>query len=385
MERPNEPLTIGIEEEYLLIDPQTWSLATRPPGTFMSRCKEVIGPRVTHEFLQSQVEVGTAVCRTAADARAELMGLRKAVSDVAREHGLEIIAASSHPWAHWHEQEPVDLERYRIITAEHRSLIRRMSICGMHIHAGIEDKNTRVDLMGQMGYFMPHLLALSTSSPFWEGRDTGLKAFRPTILADLPRSGMPEVFDSWNDWTELLDDLAETGLVRDPSMIWWDIRPSGRHPTLELRICDVCSYIDDGISIAALYQSLLAYLMHLRTENLSWRRYRRTLLLENKFLAQRHGVDASLADYAHKTLVPFANLLDQLLDRLRPHAEPLGCLAEVERAREMATRGTSADHQLKIFNDLKADGGTDREAQEGVVKWLVAQTVSDTLLPPAVP
>ena len=194
----------------------------------MARCKERLGGRVTHEFLQSQVEIGTGVCATIGEARAEILELRRTVAETAREFGMRMIAASTHPWAHWREQVPVDMDRYRILGAEHQSLARRMAICGMHVHAGIEDADLRVDLMSQVSYFMPHLLALSSSSPFWEGHDTGLKAFRPIIIGDLPRSGLPEIFESWNDWQELLQVLAETGMVTDPSKIWWDMRPIGQ-------------------------------------------------------------------------------------------------------------------------------------------------------------
>ncbi|XWN28970.1 MAG: carboxylate-amine ligase [Devosia sp.] len=372
-----EELTIGIEEEYLLIDPETRSLAARPPSEFMVRCKEILGPKVTHEFLQSQVEIGTGVCATVGEARKELMMLRHAVADAAKEYGMRMIAASTHPWAHWREQEPVDMERYRILGAEHRTLARRMSICGMHVHAGIQDKNLRVDVMSQLSYFMPHLLALSTSSPFWEGTDTGLKAFRPIIIGDLPRSGLPEVFESWNDWTELLDDLATTGMVNDPSKIWWDLRPSSRHPTLELRICDICTWADDGLTIAALYQSILAFLLHLRENNQRWRQYRRILVLENKWRAQRYGVEAQMGDFGRRTTKPLADLIEELIDYLKPHADNLGCLAEVEHARTIAKRGTSADHQLRIFNDAVAGGASDHEAQIKVVDWLVEQSVAE--------
>ena len=372
----SEELTIGIEEEYLLVDPETRSLATRPPSQFMVRCKEILGPKVTHEFLQSQVEVGTGVCRTIGEARAELGALRTAIAEAAREHGMAMIVASTHPWSHWRDQEPVDLERYRILGAEHRSLARRMAICGMHVHAGIADKNLRVDLMSQVTYFMPHLLALSTSSPFWEGHDTGLKAFRPIIIGDLPRSGLPEVFESWNDWTELLDDLSATGMVTDPSKIWWDLRPSSRHPTIELRICDICTWLEDGLTIAALFQSLLAFLLHLRASNQRWRQYRRLLILENKWRAQRYGVEAELGDFGHRTTVPLADLIDEMIALLRPHAENLGCVAEIENAARICRRGTSADHQLRIFNEAVASGKSEHEAQIEVVDWLVEQSAA---------
>jgi len=369
-----EKLSIGIEEEYLLVDAETRDLVTRPSGGFMARCRETLGNRVTHEFLQSQVEVGTGVCRTIADARAEMIELRQAVSDAAREFGMRMIAASTHPWAHWREQEPVDMERYRILGAEHQSLARRMAICGMHVHAGIEDRNLRVELMNQVTYFMPHLLALSASSPFWEGHNTGLKAFRPIIIGDLPRSGFPEVFENWNDWTEMLDDLAATGMVTDPTRIWWDLRPSSRHPTLELRICDICTSMEDGLTIAALYQSILAYLCQLRRQNERRRHYRRLLILENKWRAQRYGVEAELADFGKRVVVPFADLIDELVELLQPFADKLGCLPEIERAKTIARRGSSADHQLKVYNDAIQGNASEHDAQKAVVDWLIEQS-----------
>ncbi len=376
-----ETFSIGIEEEYLLVDPETRALAKLQPAGFMGRCKEILGPKVTHEFLQSQIEVGTGVCATIGEARTDLVALRRAIAEAAQEFGLRMIASSTHPWAHWREQEPVDMERYRIIGAEHRTLARRMAICGMHVHAGIADPDLRVDLMSQVSYFMPHLLALSTSSPFWEGHDTGLKAFRPIIIGDLPRSGLPETFESWSDWTELLEVLAETGMVTDPSKIWWDMRPSAKHPTLEIRICDTCTFLEDGLTIAALYQSILAFLYHLKSHNLRWRHYRRILILENKWRAQRYGVDAELADFGKRILVPMFELTDELIELLRPHAEALGCLAEVEHARTIVRRGTSADHQLQVYNAALAAGATDHEAQVAVVDWLIAQSAATDSAP----
>jgi carboxylate-amine ligase len=370
----DEPISIGIEEEYLLVDAETRALAARPPKEFMAKCKEILGDKVMHEFLQSQVEIGTKVCASVGEAREELLTLREVVSSTARDHGMRMIASSTHPWAHWREQEPVDMERYRILGAEHRTLARRMAICGMHVHAGIKDPNLRVDLMSQVSYFMPHLLALSSSSPFWEGQDTGLKAFRPIIIGDLPRSGFPEVFENWNDWTDMLDDLSATGMVTDPSKIWWDIRPSSRHPTLEIRICDICTWSEDGLTIAALYQSILCYLCHLREKNERRRNYRRILLLENKWRAQRYGVEAMMGDFGKRQLVSFADLTDELVELLRPYAEILGCVKEVEHARTIVRRGTSADHQLKVYNDALAQGAAEHDAQVAVVDWLIAQS-----------
>lgn len=374
---PHGPrFSIGIEEEYLLVDPETRALASTQPPEFMARCKERLGGRVTHEFLQSQVEIGTGVCATVGEARAELLELRRVVAETAVEFGMRMIAASTHPWAHWKEQVPVDMDRYRILGAEHRSLARRMAICGMHVHAGIEDPDLRVDLMSQVAYFMPHLLALSSSSPFWEGHDTGLKAFRPIIIGDLPRSGLPEIFESWNDWQEMLQVLAETGMVTDPSKIWWDLRPSAKHPTLEIRICDCCTWVEDGLAVAALYQALLSFLAHLRNNNQRWRHYRRILILENKWRAQRYGVEAEMADFGKRVTVPFADLMDELVEILRPHAEALESVAEIEHARVIARRGTSADQQLRVYNEGIAQGLDERAAQVAVVDWLIEQSVA---------
>lgn len=370
-----DPITIGIEEEYLLVNPHTRELARHQAAGFMDRCKDLLGSRVMHEMLQSQIEIGTGVCTTIEEARAELHELRQGVASVARDFDLSIIAASTHPWSLWSEQEPVDMERYRIMGVEQASIARRMAICGMHVHAGIPDRDLRIDLMNQVSYFMPHLLALSGSSPFWEGIDTGLKSMRPTIAGHLPRSGLPEVFDNWNDWTEMIDDMTACGMINDPSRIWWDLRPSVRHPTLEIRICDVCTWVEDGLSIAALYQSILTFLAHLRQNNQRWRQYRRILILENKWRAQRYGVEAELGDFGKRQAVPLPELIDELVELVRPHAESLGCIKEVEHAREIARRGSSADQQLRVYREALELGSTDREAQMAVVDWLIAESV----------
>lgn len=370
-----ENISIGIEEEYLLVNPQTRELTKRQVAGFMDKCKVLLGNRVTHEMLQSQIEIGTGVCHTIDEARSELIELRSGVASVAADFDLCIIAASTHPWSLWSEQEPVDIERYRIMGVEQASIARRMAICGMHVHAGIPDRDLRVDLMSQVSYFMPHLLALSGSSPFWEGIDTGLKSMRPTIIGHLPRSGLPEAFDNWNDWTDMLDDMKACGMISDPSRIWWDLRPSVRHPTLEIRICDVCTWIEDALCIAALYQSLLTFLTYLRANNQRWRQYRRILILENKWRAQRYGIDAELGDFGRRLAVPLPELIDEMVELLRPHAEGLGCIKEVEHARVIASRGSSSDQQLGVYQQSLAKGATDREAQIAVVDWLIAESV----------
>ncbi len=373
---PRKPsLTLGIEEEYLLVDPRTGELVIDQPPGLMPACKEKLGDQVTHELLAAQIEVGTGICADIAEARADLARLRRTVAELAADFGLAIVATSTHPLASWRTQKSVDLERYRILTRDLQALARRLVVCGMHVHAGIEDDDLRIDLLNQVAYFLPHLLALSASSPFWEGQDTGLKAFRPTIFGDLPRSGMPETFESYREWQRLLEFMAECGVCDDPSKIWWDARPSAKQPTLEMRICDICTRFEDAITIAALYQAILAMLFRLRAGNQRWRQYRPILLEENKWRAQRWGVEGELADFGQVKMVPFADLVEELVALLSDVAGELGCLSELRRASEIVVRGTSADHQLRIYREARAQGAEDLEARRTVARWLIEATL----------
>jgi len=369
-------LSLGLEEEYLLVDPTSRDLVAAPPEGFMTRCQDRLGDRVTYELLQAQVEVDTPVCADVGEARRRLTELRATVALTARDFGMAMIAASTHPFANWRAQRRVDKERYNILARDMAALAERMVICGMHIHAGIADEELRIDLMNQATYFLPHLLALSTSSPFWEGHATGLKAYRPTIFGDLPRSGLPEYFASADEWHHMLHQLAATGLCDDASKIWWDLRPSMRFPTLEMRICDICTRLEDAITITALWQSILATLYRLRAGNQTWRRYRRTLVEENKWLAQRHGISGKLADYGMLVQKPFPLLLEELIELVRPEAERLGCLDEVLAARHIVERGTSADRQLAVYARARAEGADEREAPLAVVDWLIEETLA---------
>jgi glutamate---cysteine ligase / carboxylate-amine ligase len=368
-------LTLGLEEEYLLVDPTSRDLVATPPAEFMGRCHERLGEQVTHEFLQAQVEIGTSVCRDVGEVRAQLANLRATVAVTAREFGMAMIAASTHPFAIWRAQKKVEKERYMVLARDMQTLAARLVICGMHVHAGIEDEELRIDLMNQATYFLPHLLALSCSSPFWQGQPTGLKSYRPTVFGDLPRSGLPEYFESAEEWRHMLHVLEQTGLCDDATKIWWDIRPSARFPTLELRICDICTRLDDAITIAALWQSILATLYGLRANNQTWRRYRRTLVEENKWLAQRHGIAAELADFGVLTRKPFGVLVEEIIALVRDEAMRLGCLPEVLRARDILDRGTSADQQLNVYARACAAGAGEREAAQAVVDWLIEETM----------
>ncbi|MEM8952377.1 MAG: carboxylate-amine ligase [Pseudomonadota bacterium] len=369
-------LTLGVEEEYLLVDPATRDLVTSPPEGFMKACKDRLGDGVGHELLQAQIEVGTPVCHDIAEVRSELTKLRLGVAEIAEEFGMAMMASSTHPFARCKDQTRVQNERYDGLISDLRALADRMLICGMHVHAAVEDEELRIDLMNQATYFLPHLLALSTSSPFWEGDNTGLKSYRPTCFGDLPRTGLPEYFSSAASWHEMLSQLAQTGLVQDPSKIWWDIRPSSRFPTLEMRICDICTTLEDTITIAALYQAILAALFRSRSKNQSWRRYRTILIAENKSLAQRYGIDSTLADFGALSCKPFGELLDEIVELVQIEAARYGCLAEVEHAHTILKRGTSADRQLDIYTRARADGAEPEEACRQVVDWLIEETVT---------
>jgi len=367
-------LTLGVEEEYLLVDPDTRDLVAAPPKGFMERCQKLLGEHVTHELLQAQVEVGTGVCRDIAQARRELTELRATIAKTAEAFGMALIAASTHPFANWRNQRRVDKERYIVLSRDMQALAQRMVICGMHVHAGIEDNQLRIDLMNQATYFLPHLLALSTSSPFWMGQATGLMAYRPSVFGNLPRSGLPEYFDSAEEWQHMLEQLAQTGLCDDATKIWWDLRPSARFDTLEMRVCDVCTRLDDAITIAALYQAILSTLYRLRSRNQTWRRYRSTLVEENKWLAQRYGIQGELADFGALTRKPFAALAEELIELVQDEADRLGCLAEVQNVREILRRGTSADRQLKVYEEARVAGVSEQEAPAVVVDWLISET-----------
>jgi carboxylate-amine ligase len=368
-------LTLGIEEEYLLVDPASRDLVAAPPPGFMERCQDRLGERVTHELLQAQVEVGTTVCENVGAARAQLIELRATVAATAREFGMAMIAASTHPFANWRAQKKVEKARYQVLARDMQTLASRLVICGMHVHAGIEDEEIRIDLMNQATYFLPHLLALSSSSPFWQGQPTGLKAYRPTIFGNLPRSGLPEYFASAEEWRHMLHLLEQTGLCDDATKIWWDIRPSAKYPTLEMRVSDICTRLDDAITVAALWQAILGTLYRLRANNQTWRRYRRTLVDENKWLAQRHGIAAELADFGVLARKPFGVLMEEIIALVRDEAMRLGCLPEVLRARDILDRGTSADRQLTVHARAQADGASEREAAQAVVDWLIEETM----------
>lgn len=366
--------TMGIEEEYLLVNKETRALIIEPPASLIGECEEMIGSQVTSEFLQSQIEVATKVCKNVQEARAEIVKLRGAVIEAAGRHGLAPIAASTHPFSLSSEQKHTKKERYEALSLEMQGTARRMVICGMHVHVGIEDPSLRIDLMNQLSYFLPHLLALSCSSPFWEGYDTGLKSYRLTIFDALPRTGIPDNFQSYAEYKRHVDILIHAGLIEDSSKIWWDLRPSSRFPTLETRIMDVCTQVDDAIALAALVVCIIRMLYRLRLNNQRWRTYSHMLIRENRWRAMRYSFNGGLIDFAKGIVVPFDELLEEILQLTAEDADALGCVDEVGSLRRILQRGTSAHRQLKAYELAEAAGKTAPECRVAVVDQLIADT-----------
>ncbi|MBU2676805.1 MAG: carboxylate-amine ligase [Gammaproteobacteria bacterium] len=374
MSRTEPAFTIGIEEEYLLVDKETRGLVIDPPKTLMAEAVEACGPQVTPELLLSQIEIGTKVCNNVQEAHEELVRLRRNVIEVADRHGLAPIAASTHPFSSWTEQKHTRKERYDALTDEMQGAARRLLICGMHVHVGIEDDELRIDLMNQMSYFLPHLLALSCSSPFWNGRDTGLKSYRLTIFDALPRTGLPERFASFAEYQRHVSILMEAGLIEDSTRIWWDLRPSARFPTLESRIMDVCTRVEDTVALASLLLCTMRMLYRLRTRNQRWRIYTPMLIRENRWRAMRYSFDEGLIDLAKGAVVPFEDLLDELLCLTAEDARALGCVNEVAKVRDILSRGTSAHRQLKDYELERASGASVESSLKSVVDTLIADT-----------
>lgn len=369
--------TLGVEEEYLLVDRQSRAVVSEPPGDVLEKCRALTADLIRPEFLASQIEIGTPVCGDIRQARSELAHLRRTVADVAAEHGLAPIAASTHPFSEWKQQKLTDRQRYHTLARDMQAVARRLLICGMHVHVGIDDDELRIDLMNQANYFLPHLLMLSTSSPFWRGEDSGLKSYRVSVFDELPRTGLPSRFSSWSEYQRHVDVLVGAGLIEDASMIWWDIRPSARFPTLEMRITDVCPLLDDAVAVAALYQCVIRMLWRLRRGNQRWRIYDRMLIEENRWRAKRYGIDEGLVDFGKGEVVPCGVLLEELIELTAEDASALDCQAEILHCRTIIARGTSAHRQLATYAAALARGSSAEQAVHDVVDMLIEETVRD--------
>ena len=341
-------LTIGIEEEYQIIDPTTRELRSYVQR-FLERGQTVLPDQIRPEFLQSQVEAGTRICRNIQEARHEVLRMRRSIRELAEREGLWVAAAGTHPFSSWARQEVSPFGRYPELARFLQDVGRRLLIFGMHIHVGIEDRELLIEVMNQMRYFLPHLLALSTSSPFWHGRDTGLKSYRSVVFESLPRTGIPQQFGSYADYRSYVDTLLTTGSIDEPTHIWWDVRPSEKFPTLEVRIPDMCTRVEETLCLAALVQAIVAKLVRLRQANQTWRLYRKHLLDENKWRAVRYGIEEKLIDFGKAREVPFPALIEELLAWMDDVVDELGSRAETEYVHTILRQGTSADRQLAVY------------------------------------
>ena len=348
-------LTLGIEEEYQIIDPETRELTSYI--TEILRGDHLLMGEVKPELHQSMVEIGSRVCRTPSELREELVRLRGIVMDLAAESGLVIAAAGTHPFSSWTTQEITPLERYAGVKQDLQDLAQQLLIFGTHIHVGIEDREFMIDAMNVARYLLPHVLCLSTSSPFWQSRRTGLKSYRSIVFKNFPRTGIPPVLRSPGEYEELLDALIATKCVPDGSKIWWDARPHHAFPTLEFRVCDVCTRIEEAICIAAILQAIIAKIWKLRRDNLTFRVYPSTMIEENKWRAVRFGLDGKLIDFGKEQEMPARDLIGEMLQWFVDDVvDELGSRHEIEYAFEIMKHGTSADRQLATFdqtNDFK--------------------------------
>jgi len=364
--------TLGVEEEYAIIDPESRELKahinTMMRGEGPGR-RRVIGENILFhpELHQSVVEVATPVCRDIHDARRDILRLRRAVIGKAESTGARIAAVGTHPFSDWKEQRITNRKRYRQIVEDLQDMARANLIFGLHVHVGVENKEVAVEVMNEARYFLPHLLALSTSSPFWLGRSSGLKSSRAMIFRRFPRTGIPPQFESAAALSRFTDTLIDTGSIRDASKIWWDLRAHHKYPTVEFRICDLTTTVEETLCIVALVQAIVARLRLLRAENLGFRRYSRALLEENKWRAMRHGVHGRLIDFGKNREVEFPALIDELLEFIDPVLDWLDCRQEAEYAAVICQRGTSADRQLACYEE----SGRDLSA---VVDMLVQET-----------
>jgi carboxylate-amine ligase len=342
--------TLGVEEEFQIVDPNTWELRSHV-SELMALTAASFGDLVKAEMHQSIVEVGTKICSGVDELAEEIIKNRRGLADAAERVGLRVAAAGTHPFSSWMDQPISEGERYHTIVEELQQLARSLLIFGLHIHVGIPDRELAIELMNEVRYFLPHLLALSTSSPFWMGRDTGLKSYRTTVFRRFPRTGIPDRFESWSEYQEYVELLVSLHSLDNAKKIWWDVRPHPTFETLEFRICDVPTAPRATIAIAALTQAIVVKLYKLRTQNLGFRLYHRRLIEENKWRAARWGIDGRLIDFGKRSEVPMRDLAIELLGIVDDVLDELGSRREVEYVRKILEDGTSADRQLRVFRE----------------------------------
>ena len=364
MHRPS--LSIGIEEEYQTIDPETRDLRSHIASEILPKAKLALQEAVKPEMHQSVIEVGTRVCKNIKEARENIRLLRRQMISLASEHGMLLAAAGTHPFSDWKAQEIYPDERYRQVVEDMQLIARANLVFGLHVHIGIEDRNTAIHIMNSMRYFLPHILALSSNSPFWMGMNTGFKSYRCKVFERFPRTNIPDVFANWAEYETFVDLLVKTHCIDNGKKIWWDIRPHPFFDTLEVRVCDIPMRLDETLAIAALIQATMAMLYELHASNKSYRIYGRALIMENKFRASRYGIQGKLIDFGKEEEVPVRDLMLEYLDLIDPVVDELESREEINYIHQMLEMGTGADRQLKVFEetgDLKK-----------VVDYIVAET-----------
>jgi carboxylate-amine ligase len=342
--------TLGIEEEFQIVDPETRELKSHV-SEILSEGKLMLGEKVKPEMIQSMIEVGTGICANIQEAREDISKLRCIISGLAKKKGLEIIAASTHPFSKWSEQDIFDDDRYKILVDELQMVARSLLIFGVHVHVGIADRERQIHIMNAARYFVPHVLALTTSSPFWLGFNTGLKSYRSEIFKKFPRTDIPDFFESYQQFQSYVDLLVKMNCIDDGKKIYWDIRPHPHFPTLEFRVCDIPTRVDDTVAIAALFQAIVAKLEMLIDKNLGFRLYHRRLIQENKWRAVRYGLEGKLLDLGKQKEVPCKDLIHELLDFVDDVVDELDSRKEIEHIHTIMERGTSADEQLKVYKE----------------------------------
>lgn len=368
--------TLGVEEEYLLVDQECGELAVMPKD-MMQSCKAELGDQVSHEFLRCQIEVGTPVCADLSQVREHLSYLRRTVAHHADRFGLAPISVACHPWADWRDQDQTDQARYDSISRQMGLMARRMLICGMHVHVGIEDRNQRIRIMNQMVGFLPLLLALSGSSPFWLGEDTRMSSYRTTVFSGYPRTGFPPVFSDWADYDAETGRLCDMGIISNTTKIWWDLRPSGRFPTLETRICDACPRLEETLTLTAMIQATIRMLWRLDQSNIGFQRMNDLFLQENRWRAARYGIKEGLINAQEPAIQSISALVMEWQELIREDAQALGCLPEVERLTELVEQGNASARQRVVFTRQRAAGLNDKQAYQKLVKQLIQEFAED--------
>ncbi len=343
--------TLGIEEEYQTIDPETRDLRSHIDSEIIAQGKTLLKEAVKAEMHQSVVEVGTGICKDIQDAAQELKCLRSEIVDLAKKNGLRLAAAGTHPFADWRKQDIYPDERYELIVKDLKMVARANLIFGLHVHVGIEEHETAIHIMNAARYFLPHIMALSTNSPFWLGMDTGLKSYRCKVFDKFPRTNIPDQFSSYGEYERFVNLLIKTNCIDNAKKIWWDIRPHPHFPTLEFRICDMPMRADESIAIAALIQATVVKLWKLHSANQSFRLYGRSLLMENKWRAARYGIDGKMIDFGKETEVPVRDLIYEYLHLIDDVVDELGSRKEINYIHRILENGTGADRQLRIYQE----------------------------------